>query len=36
MVQVYENTLSKCQDDPTVNEIRIVVLLEQIWVYAGK
>jgi len=26
--------MSKFQDDPTVNESKIVVLLEQIWVYA--
>jgi len=26
----------KFHDDPTVNETRIVVLLEQVWMYAEK
>ena len=26
----------KFHDDPTVNEFKIVVLLEHIWMYAGK
>ena len=28
--------VSKFQDDPTVNESEIIVLLGQIWVYARK
>ena len=30
------NLVFKFQDDPTVNESGIEVLLEQIWVYVGK
>ena len=30
------NVVSKFEDDPTVNESRIVVLLRQVWLYAGK
>ena len=28
--------MSKFEDDPTVNKCRIVVLLRQVWLYAGK
>jgi len=28
--------LSKFQEDPTVNEYETIVLLEQVWMYAGK
>ena len=36
MQKSVRNVVSKFQDDPTVNECRIVVLLRQVWLYAGK
>jgi len=30
------NLVSEFQDDPTVNESGIIILLEQVWVYAKK
>ena len=32
----YPNLVFKFHDDPTVNKSKIVVLMRQVWMYAGK